>query len=292
MFDTYVTLVGNVLTAPEWRRTKNTGQLVANFKVASTARRLDRDSGKWVDGDSLRVRVTCWRKLAEGVAACVITGNPVIVVGRMYTRDWTDDAGKHRVMYELEAVAIGHDLSRGMSQFVRGRPSAVTSSVEDEQEPVLAGGELTDPVPDDEAPASRDDGFLDDLGDGLPPLPVSPAAGYGLPGTTFTAGPVDAAEDDEQADDEQADDEQADDDGDGEGLDGDDLGEEDDFLRDESAGGAASLAGGLTGGAIDDGLPVSGEAGLGAIGADGGGFGDADKPPRRSRRRVRTPIPA
>jgi site-specific DNA recombinase len=56
MFDTYVTVVGNVLTAPEWRRTTQSGTLVANFKVASTARRLDRDSGRWVDGNSLRVQ--------------------------------------------------------------------------------------------------------------------------------------------------------------------------------------------------------------------------------------------
>jgi single-strand DNA-binding protein len=287
MFDTYVTLVGNVLTAPEWRRTKNTGQLVANFKVASTARRLDRDTGKWVDRDSLRVRVTCWRKLAEGVAACVITGNPVIVVGRMYTRDWTDDAGTHRVMYELEAVAIGHDLSRGMSQFVRSRPSTVTSSVEDEHEPALAGGQPTDPVPDDEVPARRDDGYFDEFGDGLSPLPVSPAAGYGPSGAAFTAGPVDAAEDDEEGD------EDVDGDGlDGDGLDGGDLDEEDDLLGDESAGRGVPPGEGLAGEAIEDGFPASGEGGSGAIGADGGGFGDADAPPRRSRRRVRTPIPA
>ena len=96
MFDTYVTIVGNVLTAPEWRRTAQSDTLVANFKVASTARRLDRDSGRWVDGNRLRVRVNCWRKLAEGVAASVMVGDPVVVCGRLYTRDWTDDAGNHR----------------------------------------------------------------------------------------------------------------------------------------------------------------------------------------------------
>ena len=52
MFDTYVTIVGNVLTAPEWRRTAQSNTLVANFKVASTARRLNRDSGRWVDGNA------------------------------------------------------------------------------------------------------------------------------------------------------------------------------------------------------------------------------------------------
>ena len=42
MFDTPVTVVGNVLTAPEWRRTTITGTFVVTFKVASTSRRFDR----------------------------------------------------------------------------------------------------------------------------------------------------------------------------------------------------------------------------------------------------------
>jgi single-strand DNA-binding protein len=78
MFGTYVTIIGNVLTAPEWRRTTQSGTLATNFKVASTARRLDRESGRWVDGNSLRIRVNCWRKLAEGVASSVMTGDPIV----------------------------------------------------------------------------------------------------------------------------------------------------------------------------------------------------------------------
>ncbi len=62
MFETYVTVVGNVLTAPEWRRTESTKTLVTHFKIASTARRFDRESGQWVDGNHVRVRVTCWRR--------------------------------------------------------------------------------------------------------------------------------------------------------------------------------------------------------------------------------------
>ncbi|MEV6695410.1 single-stranded DNA-binding protein [Micromonospora sp. NPDC051196] len=156
MFDTYVTIVGNVLTAPEWRRTTQSNTLVANFKVASTARRLDRDSGRWVDGNSLRVRVNCWRKLAEGVASSVMVGDPVVVCGRLYTRDWTDEAGNHRTLYELEAVAVGHDLSRGRGRFMRNRPSLSTSAVSDAEAEQRVHGELTEPVPDDEAPAHLD----------------------------------------------------------------------------------------------------------------------------------------
>ncbi|MDG4756410.1 single-stranded DNA-binding protein [Micromonospora sp. WMMD710] len=162
MFDTYVTIVGNVLTTPEWRRTTQSNTLVANFKVASTARRLDRDSGRWVDGNSLRVRVNCWRKLAEGVAASVMIGDPVVVCGRLYTRDWTDDAGNHRTVYELEAVAVGHDLSRGRARFLRNRPSVTTSTVEDAEAESRVHGEPTEPVPAGQAPVLPDDRPLDD----------------------------------------------------------------------------------------------------------------------------------
>ncbi|WP_433529582.1 single-stranded DNA-binding protein [Micromonospora sp. CA-263727] len=188
MFDTYVTIVGNVLTAPEWRRTAQSNTLVANFKVASTARRLDRDSGRWVDGNSLRVRVNCWRKLAEGVAASVALGDPVVVCGRLYTRDWTDDAGNHRTLYELEAVAVGHDLSRGRGRFLRNRPSLTTSAVSDDEAEQRVHGEPTEPVPDAEAPAQLDDRPLDDEFE-LPDLAPSRAYTGG-----YRPGPADGVE--------------------------------------------------------------------------------------------------
>ncbi|SCF07712.1 single-stranded DNA-binding protein [Micromonospora mirobrigensis] len=181
MFDTHVTIVGNVLTAPEWRRTTQSNTLVANFKVASTARRLDRDSGRWVDGNSLRVRVNCWRKLAEGVASSVMVGDPVVVVGRLYTRDWTDDAGNHRTLYELEAVAVGHDLSRGRSRFERNRPGLTTSTIEDAEAEARVKGEPTEPVPPDQAPAGPDDRpFDDEFGGPDFDAPRGPAAGHTL----------------------------------------------------------------------------------------------------------------
>src|SRR5262245_44168643 len=61
MFDTQLTIIGNVLAQPEWRRTTTTNQSAASFRVASTSRRWDKVNNEWVDGQSLRVRVTCWR---------------------------------------------------------------------------------------------------------------------------------------------------------------------------------------------------------------------------------------
>jgi single-strand DNA-binding protein len=194
MFDTYVTVVGNVLTAPEWRRTTNTGTLVAKFKVASTARRLDRENDRWIDGNSLRVRVTCWRKLAEGVASSLMTGDPVIVVGRLYTRDWVDADGNNRTMYELEAAAVGHDLARGRGKFARNRPTTSTSALEDDEAELRAGGEATEVVGAADAPArpGDNDGVFDDGDPGFGDLPAFSGAGQGSGGDDLPGVPDDA----------------------------------------------------------------------------------------------------
>jgi single-strand DNA-binding protein len=161
VFDTNIVVVGNVLTAPEWRRTASTNALVANFRVASTARRIDRETGRWVDGNQFRVRVNCWRRLAEGVAASVTVGDPVVVAGRLYTRDWTDSEGNLRTTYEMEAVSVGHDLSRGRGRFFRNKPTAATSATETAEAEGQIRGETATPIAEDEAPAVYGDGVLD-----------------------------------------------------------------------------------------------------------------------------------
>lgn len=151
MYDTNVTVVGNALTAPEWRRFERTNALVANFKVASTSRRFDKQNNRWIDGDNLRVRVNCWRRLAEGVVASIRVGDPIIVTGRMYTRDWTTESGERRSAYELEAAAVGHDLSRGIAAFKRGRINATTTVVEDAEADKHVKGEPTEAAPEENA---------------------------------------------------------------------------------------------------------------------------------------------
>ncbi len=148
VFDTPITIVGNVLTAPEWRRTTSTGTFVLNFKIASTSRRYDRERGAWVDGGSVRLKVVCWRRLGENVSMSLQLGDPVVVYGRLYTRDWTDDEGNRHTSYELDAIAVGHDLSRGVDKFARRRPVGATDEVNDEANATAVGGERTEPVDD------------------------------------------------------------------------------------------------------------------------------------------------
>jgi single-strand DNA-binding protein len=143
MNDTIMTVIGNVVDEPRMRLTKN-GHAVTNFRVASTSRRFDREQERYVDNATLFVNVTCWRAMAENVAQSVHKGQPVVVHGRYYSREYTINEVV-RVAYELEANAVGHDLTRGTSDFhkvIRPRP---TSQVE---------------VDADGIPADRSDAWL------------------------------------------------------------------------------------------------------------------------------------
>jgi single-strand DNA-binding protein len=115
MNDTLMTIVGNVVDEPRMRLTKN-GHAVANFRVASTSRRFDRETGQWVDNTTLFTSVTCWRAMAENVHACVHKGQPIVVYGKYSSREYTVNETL-RIAYDLEAIALGHDLSRGVTTF-------------------------------------------------------------------------------------------------------------------------------------------------------------------------------
>ncbi len=118
MNDTLMTIVGNVVDTPKLRKTKTGDHVVANFRIASTPRRFDRERNAWVDATTLFVAVTAWRALGENVAQSLFKGQPVIVTGRYFQREYTVDE-QLRTTYELEATSIGHDLSRGTASFER-----------------------------------------------------------------------------------------------------------------------------------------------------------------------------
>ncbi|GAB2596379.1 hypothetical protein Aab01nite_71620 [Paractinoplanes abujensis] len=152
MFDTNLVVVGNVLTAPEWRRFETPDSVVANFRIASHARRFDRENNSWIDGNSLRIRVTAWRRLAESVIASISVGDPVIVYGRLYTRDWKDDEGNPRVSYEMEAFSIGHDMARGQGTFTRRTANGPNlTAADDHAEEVVEAPAFAD-VPTEQEP--------------------------------------------------------------------------------------------------------------------------------------------
>ncbi len=136
MNDTTLTVVGNIVDTPE-RKVLDNGASVTTFRVASTSRRFDREQSGWIDRDTLFVRVTCWRQLGDNASRCLVKGDPVVVVGRYFSRRYEVEEQK-RTAYDLEAQAIGHDLARGSTTFQRNPRAADASpayEVSDEQMP-------------------------------------------------------------------------------------------------------------------------------------------------------------
>jgi single-strand DNA-binding protein len=118
--DNQITLRGYVTAEPKFWQTSSTKAPVAEIRVGSTPRRLNRDTGEWLDGDTSYYTVKCWRRLAVNVASCLRKGDMVIIRGKVVTRTWLDDQQRARTQVQVEADSVGHDLSFGWSHFIRG----------------------------------------------------------------------------------------------------------------------------------------------------------------------------
>ncbi|MFI7315984.1 single-stranded DNA-binding protein [Streptomyces venezuelae] len=116
MNETLVTVVGNVATTPVYRELPSGP--VARFRLAVTARYYDGAKSTWTDGHTNFFTVWAWRALGTNVQGSVSVGEPVIVQGRLKVRD-EERGGQHWTSADIEAVAIGHDLSRGTAAFRR-----------------------------------------------------------------------------------------------------------------------------------------------------------------------------
>jgi single-strand DNA-binding protein len=158
MNDTYLTISGNVVDEPKLRRTATNGVTVLSFRVASTSRRRDPDTGEWGDRDTLFVNVTCWRDFGINVGNSVFKGQPVVVHGRFYSRQYTTKDEVSRVSYEIDAESVGHDLSRGTSDFKKAVRERIVTSVEADAAGVpldIPDSRFEDEVPRPELAAAR-----------------------------------------------------------------------------------------------------------------------------------------
>ena len=116
--DTQITIIGNLVDDPQLRYTP-TGQAVANFRVASTPRFLDRQTNEWKDGDSLFLSCNIWRQAAENVAESLQRGMRVIVSGRLRQRSYETKEGEKRTVYEVEVDEVGPSLRNASAKVVR-----------------------------------------------------------------------------------------------------------------------------------------------------------------------------
>lgn len=118
--ETIITVVGNLTDDPELRFTPS-GAAVANFTIASTPRRFDREANEWRDGDPLFLRCSIWRQAAENVAESLQRGARVVAQGRLRQRSYETREGEKRTVVELEVDEIGPSL-----RYATARVSKVT----------------------------------------------------------------------------------------------------------------------------------------------------------------------
>ena len=153
MFETPITVVGNIVNDPHGRRVGD--QEVIKFRVASNSRRRTAD-GTWEPGNSLFITVNCWGKMVTGVGAALRKGDPVIVVGQVYTSEYEDREGNRRSNLEMRATSVGPDLSRSIVRIIEktgpARDAApAADEPETESDVVTDDDEATDIALDREA---------------------------------------------------------------------------------------------------------------------------------------------
>lgn len=152
MEECQVSLTGYVATQPE-SRTFPSGASRVKMRVGWTERRRDRLTGEWVDGSTSYLTVYCWRKIGTNVAVSLRTGDPVFIKGKLTVRAYEDREGVRRREVEVDATSVGHDLSRGVSKFLRTRPE--TGMTAAEYEAMKAAGQVNSPAGNGEAEAAE-----------------------------------------------------------------------------------------------------------------------------------------
>ena len=156
MLEPHITVVGNV-GAPPRTRVVASGSVVTDFRIASTPRRVDKATGAWSDGETIWFGVSCWRQLAENVAASIRTGDRVVVTGSLRAHTWKTEQGEERSSLEVDAQTVSFDLSRGRAVQERTVPLTLTSDPggRPSGRVDVETGELLD-APDDDGPAVDD----------------------------------------------------------------------------------------------------------------------------------------
>jgi single-strand DNA-binding protein len=99
-----VQLIGNLVAAPELRKTTEGGQPVANFRLATNETWKDKQGQKQSRAEFHRVVV--FGKLAEVVSKYLAKGREVYVEGRLTNRKWEDKEKVTRYSTEIIATQV------------------------------------------------------------------------------------------------------------------------------------------------------------------------------------------
>lgn len=114
-----ITVVGNLVADPE-PRVSQAGKSWVTFRIASTPRVKDRQSGDWSDGEALWIGCRAYGEYADNIAATLTKGARVIVLGRLSQRTYEKDGQQHTSL-DMEVEEIGPSLRFATAQITRGQ---------------------------------------------------------------------------------------------------------------------------------------------------------------------------
>ena len=132
-----VLLIGNLTRPPELRYTPS-GTAVADLRLAVNRAYTTQGGDKREETHFLTVVV--WGKQAEASAQYLDKGSPIMVEGRLQTREWEDKEGQKRKTTEIVATTVQFLGGRG-----EGGPGGSSPGISD-------GGFDAGPPPADDVP--------------------------------------------------------------------------------------------------------------------------------------------
>jgi single-strand DNA-binding protein len=115
-----VFLIGNLTRPPELRYTPN-GAAVSDLRLA-VSRNYTTQGGEKRE-DTCFVTVIVWGKQAEACSEYLDKGSPILVEGRLQSRDWETKDGQKRSVIEVVAERVQF-MGRGKAPATAGVPAA------------------------------------------------------------------------------------------------------------------------------------------------------------------------
>lgn len=143
MSDT-ITLTGVVASDPDFNNANGSARLT--FRLASTQRRLNKQTNEWEDVNTNWYSVTAWKRLAENAGTSLAKGDRVIVSGRLTIREYDRKDGSKGTSVDINAETLGHDLFWGTTRYTKAGSSSSAAP---------SGNEWTAPASEWAAPASE-----------------------------------------------------------------------------------------------------------------------------------------
>ena len=112
-----MTIMGNITADLEPKRTGK-GTTVVNFRVAQTSS-TDKN-GRWEDGETTYIRCVAFGALADHmISSGMRKGTRIVATGRFVQRDYQNEAGDTRHVYELNVDDLGASVRYATVQIAK-----------------------------------------------------------------------------------------------------------------------------------------------------------------------------